>query len=46
MSRKSRKARRSFNTRMSFNEMCRKAGIQPKQKIIIRRFLKEVKIYE
>ena len=41
MPRKNKKAQRKYDTRMSFNELCRKAGITPKQKLLIRRHLLE-----
>ena len=43
MPRKNKKAPRKYKSRMSFNELCRKAGITPKQKILIRRHLLEKK---
>ena len=39
MPRKNKKAQRRRDTRMSLNELCRKAGITPKQKLLIRRHL-------
>lgn len=39
MSRNQKNAQRKFDTRMSFNEMCRRIGIEPRQRIVIRRYL-------
>ena len=41
MARRQKKARRSFDRRISFNELCRKVGINTKQRIIMRRYLIE-----
>jgi len=41
MGRKNKNARRAFDTKMSFKELCSRVGISPKQRIIIRRYLLE-----
>ena len=38
MGRKQKNARRAFDTRMSFTELCHRAGINPRQRIFIRRY--------
>ncbi len=40
MPRRSKKARRKKYSRMSFKQMCRLAGISPKQRIFIVRYMK------
>lgn len=41
MSRKPKKARRKFDTRLSFNELSRRLGLTPRQRIQMRRYLLE-----
>ena len=41
MGRNPKRAKRVFDNRLSFNELCRKVGINPKQKIIMRRYMIE-----
>lgn len=41
MPRKNKKAQSKFDTRLSFNELCRKVGLTPKQKLLIKRHLLE-----
>ena len=43
MARKNRNTRkRRFDTRLTFRQLCDRAGITPKQRIMIIRYLKEV----
>ena len=41
MGRNPKNARRRFDTRLSFKELCRQLRITPGQRIIITRYLKE-----
>ena len=46
MGRKKKKARRREYSRMTLREMCNKAGITPKQRIMINRYMKNKKVGE
>ena len=39
MPRANKNAKRKYDTRMSFREMCDKVGLSPKQRIIMRRHI-------
>lgn len=43
MGRNPKNAQRVFDNRLSFSELCRKAGLAPKQKILMRRYMLDIK---
>ena len=46
MARKNRNAQRKFDTRITFKQLCHRAGISVRQRIIMTRTIKEVRIRE